>query len=194
MSIFTRDKVWFSADRGTYWEYDPGSGNARLVVDGVPAIEATKTAVSLLLSGAASGDFLPAANGTQDIGSATKQWNNVFLNGVLTFGAGGTLNADSGTATATAGAATLSKMAGVITTESLATAAGSEYTLTLTNTVVAAADMVFVSLANGTNAAGTPEVGLVTPGAGSVAITVRNKHASAAFAGTLKISFLVVKA
>lgn len=34
MSIFTRDKVAFSADKNTYWEYDAGAAVARLVVDG----------------------------------------------------------------------------------------------------------------------------------------------------------------
>jgi hypothetical protein len=97
------------------------------------------------------------------------------------------------TATATAGAATLAKTAGVITSESLSTAAAGTYTLTITNSTVAAADQVFASVANGTNAAGLAEVATVTPGAGSIVVIVRNAHASAAFNGTLKISFLVIK-
>ena len=109
-------------------------------------------------------------------------------------GVGGTINADSSTATATAGAATLSKMAGVVTTESLTTAAAAAYTLTLTNTTIAATDMVFASVANGTNSAGIPIVGRVTPGSGSCTILIENQHGSNAFNGTIKISFLVIKA
>lgn len=109
-------------------------------------------------------------------------------------GVGGTINADSSTATATAGAATLSKMAGVVTSEGLTTAAAAAYTLTLTNTVIAATDLVFVSVANGTNSAGIPVVGRVTPGSGSCTILIENQHGADAFNGTIKISFLVIKA
>ena len=109
-------------------------------------------------------------------------------------GVGGTINADSSTATATAGAATLSKMAGVVTSESLTTAAGAAYTLTLTNTVIAATDLVFVSLANGTNTQGTLSVTRVTPGSGSATIIINNIHSADALNGTIKISFLVIKA
>lgn len=104
------------------------------------------------------------------------------------------LASDIGEATATTGAATLSDWAGVVTTESLTTAQNAIYTLTLTNTKIAAADIVLVSVANGSNTQGTPMLGLVTPAAGSCEIKVINKHASAeALNGTLKISFVVVK-
>lgn len=96
------------------------------------------------------------------------------------------------TATASAGAATLSKMAGVITSEAITTAAGADYTLTLTNADVSAADQVFASVQL-TTAGGTPAVASVTPAAGSVVIVVQNIHATAPFAGAIKISFLVVK-
>jgi hypothetical protein len=107
-----------------------------------------------------------------------------------------TFQLDTGakTATAVAGAATLNKASGKITTEALTTAAGATYTLTLTNSQIAAADTVFASLANGTNSAGDPAIGLVTPGAGSVTIAVVNRHASAALNGTLVISFISMKA
>lgn len=109
----------------------------------------------------------------------------------------GGLRVDTGTktATATAGAATLNKRAGKITSEALTTAQNAIYTLTLTNSDIAAADMVFASVTDGTNTQGTPMIGLVTPAAGSVVIEVINKHASAeAFNGTVVVSFLVVKA
>ena len=102
---------------------------------------------------------------------------------------------DSGTktATATAGAATLSKSAGVITSEALSTAAGATYTLTLTNTVVATADQVLASVALGTATTGSPVITTVKEGAGSVVIVVQNVHASAALNGTIRIKFAVLK-
>ena len=109
----------------------------------------------------------------------------------VTLGAGNVLQLDRGTATATAGAATLNKQSGVITSESLTTAAAATYTLTLTNSTITAASIVTVTLANGTNTQGTLDTGLVTPGSGSVTIQVRNIHASQALNGTIKIGFVV---
>lgn len=111
----------------------------------------------------------------------------------LTLGAGG-YKPDDGTASASGGAATLSKQAGVITSEALTTAGLAAYTLTLTNTVVAAADIVFASIQNGTNTQGTPVVGRTAPGSGSMTIEVRNVHATEAMNGTIKIAFLIFKA
>lgn len=109
---------------------------------------------------------------------------------------GGSLVLDTGTktATATAGAATLNKDSGLITSESLTTAAAAEYTLTLTNSSIAAGDYVFASVQNGTNTKGPIYVTTVTPGSGSVVIKVLNGAASDALDGTIKIAFMVVKA
>lgn len=102
-----------------------------------------------------------------------------------------TLNrTNGGTATATAGAATLNNRFGVITSEALTTAQDASYTLTITNSQIAATDMVFASVANGTNTQGTTVITKVTPAAGSLVIIVTNKHASAvALNGTLKIAY-----
>lgn len=100
---------------------------------------------------------------------------------------------DNGTATATAGAATLAKLSGVITSESLTTAAGATYTLTITDSVIAATDLVFASVALGTATTGTPVVTTVAPAAGSLVIIIQNIHALAALNGTIKVSFLAVK-
>jgi hypothetical protein len=107
----------------------------------------------------------------------------------------GQAKVDTGTKTATAssGAATLSKNAGVITTEALTTAGLADYTLTLTNTAIAAADQLMVSVGNGSNTQGDPVVGAVTPGAGSAVIVIRNAHATQALNGTLRISFVLFK-
>lgn len=112
---------------------------------------------------------------------------------VLTPPGGIRLDTGTKTAAATAGAATLNKMSGKVTSEALTTAAGATYTLTLTNSAVAAADIVVASLANGTNSAGSPGVARVTPGAGSVTFVVRNGDATNALNGTVVVSFVVIK-
>ncbi|MBZ9873093.1 hypothetical protein LB542_19790 [Mesorhizobium sp. BR1-1-9] len=112
----------------------------------------------------------------------------------------GSVSLDSGTKTATAtgtgatGTATLNKVSGKITTGALTTAAAATHVLTLTNSKIAAADQVYVSVGKGTATTGTVTVADVLPGAGSVVITIQNIHASAAVNGTLVVAFMVVKA
>lgn len=108
----------------------------------------------------------------------------------------GPISTDEGTktASATAGAATLSKTQGKVTSEAITTAAGSDYVLTLTNTKIAAADIVLVSVANGTNTTEGLAVNRVQPANGSCVIRIRNTHASSALNGTIVISFFVIKA
>jgi hypothetical protein len=99
------------------------------------------------------------------------------------------------TAVATAGAATLSSLAGRITTEALTTAAGdTPYTLVITNDKARAGDLVLPTVENGTNNAGVPLTGRATAGSGTVTILIYNKHASAAFNGTLVVGFRILKA
>jgi hypothetical protein len=94
---------------------------------------------------------------------------------------------------ATGPTATLNATTGKITTASLSTAAGSTYTLTLTNSVVAVGDLVFASVQNGTNTAGIPTITTVsTSTANQIAFTIHNSSSSAAFNGSLVISFLWV--
>lgn len=97
-----------------------------------------------------------------------------------------------GTATSTAGAATVGNQAGLITTESLTTAAGSTYTMTLTNALITANSLVFVTVAKGSATTGEPVVQFVTPAAGSAVILIRNVAAAAALNGTIKIGFYIV--
>lgn len=99
---------------------------------------------------------------------------------------------DDGTATSTAAAATINHSGGTITTEALTTAAGATYTMTLTNSVIAADSVVMASVALGTATTGVPVVTTVKPAAGSVVIILQNIHASAALNGTIKISFVSV--
>lgn len=99
---------------------------------------------------------------------------------------------DAGTVTAAAGAATLNKQIGVVTTAALTTAAAASYTLTLTNDRIAATSVVLASVATGTNTTAGLVVDEVTPGAGSATIVVTNRHASSALDGTIVISYAVL--
>lgn len=96
--------------------------------------------------------------------------------------------------TASSGAATVNAEAFIVTTESITTAAGAEYTLTLTNSSIVADSLPMVSVGYGSSSAGTPWIWGVTVTAGQLVITVTNLHASAAFNGTLKIYGLVLNA
>ena len=99
------------------------------------------------------------------------------------------------TATATAGAATLNALVGTVTTEALTTAQDATYTLTITDALAEAGDVVMTSIANGTNTAGLPIVTRATVSAGSIVILVTNKISTAtALNGTLAISFVLFKA
>jgi hypothetical protein len=102
---------------------------------------------------------------------------------------------NSGTATATAGAATLANRFGKVTSEALTTAQNAIYTLTITNTAIRATDLVMASVANGTNTQGTPVITRVQPANGSLVILVSNLHASAqALNGTIVVSFAALGA
>jgi hypothetical protein len=119
-----------------------------------------------------------------------------FPNGISAapVGISGPLTGAIGAATSVAGAVTLAALTGKITTEALTTAAVTAYTLTITNSLVAAADVVLVSVAFGTNTTGATAVSRVQPSAGSVVVLIRNVDAVAAFNGTLVVSFQVLKA
>ena len=102
------------------------------------------------------------------------------------------LDATTGTAVSTAGAATINAQTGVITTEALTTAAGATYTMTLTNTYIKVGSIVNVTVGKGTDTAGMPVVAFVTPAAGSAVIILQNVHAANALNGTILIGFSVL--
>lgn len=96
-------------------------------------------------------------------------------------------------AVSTAAAATLNQGGGQITTEALATAAGQIYSLTLTNSLIAANTMVFATAQNGTSTTGHPGVSDVKVTAGQAVISVSNDDPAAALNGTIIISFFLVR-
>ncbi len=95
------------------------------------------------------------------------------------------------TVTGAAGAATLNGVKGTITTEALATAAGSVYTETLTDSSIQANSIIVATTGWGTATTGSPVIFSVVPGAGSAVIKIQNVSA-AALNGTITISFMVI--
>lgn len=98
----------------------------------------------------------------------------------------------SGTAIASSATVTLNARSGRVTTQSLTTAAGGTYTLTINNSLVASNFVVLANIAGGTNTTGVPVLLSAVPGSGTITITIRNIDASAAFNGNLVIAYNIV--
>lgn len=92
---------------------------------------------------------------------------------------------------ATAGAATGASQRGYVTSETLTTAAGAAYTLTLTNPHIKANSVLLAGVENGTNTQGIPIRGECKAVAGTGTIKIWNLHASQAFNGTIVISYFI---
>lgn len=119
----------------------------------------------------------------------------------VTFPTSGTLAAVSGTmaaggsvvqATNKSTGVTLNTVTGQITTNNAALAANTVVTFTLTDSVIAATDIVLPQLVSGPATAGTYEVWTEAVAAGSVKVNVRNISAGA-LSEALVIGFAVIK-
>lgn len=86
---------------------------------------------------------------------------------------------------------TLNQKAGQITTVALTTAAGAEERFTVTNSFVAATDVVVLSSTY--NGAGTPAFAVTNVTAGAFDIVITNLHAANAFNALMVINFVVIK-
>lgn len=100
----------------------------------------------------------------------------------------------TGIGTAVAGAVTLHNQRGTITTESLTTAAGAIYTLTVScnKVLIYEQSRVNVTVDYGGATTGTPIVTRVSVSSQTFAVRILNAHASAAFNGTLIVRYEVV--
>ena len=98
-----------------------------------------------------------------------------------------------GTVTLVSDAGTLNRRAGIVTSEASTLAAGSAVSYVITNSEVAAGDIVMVSRMGGTSNEGT-EIWSAVATANTITVLVENRHASAAFDGTFIFAFLVIKA
>lgn len=96
-----------------------------------------------------------------------------------------------GDVTAVNGSATINATSGKVTSESLVTVPGANYTLTLNNDKVFVGDTVTATVVNGTNSTGTPVLESSVVSDAKTVITVRNGHSTESFNGTVIISFTV---
>ncbi|MBA3667766.1 MAG: hypothetical protein H0W65_08590 [Sphingomonas sp.] len=103
-------------------------------------------------------------------------------------GAGGAVSQ----ATSKATGVTLNKASGQVTMNAAPLAAAASVSFTLTNSVVAATDVVLVSIASGA-IADAYDVTVTATAAGSCRIQVRN-HSGGALAEALVLNFAVIKA
>jgi hypothetical protein len=168
----------------------PSAGTLTVLASADPG--ASVVGYQATIAGASGGTFLTSANNLSDVASASASLANLgglpLAGGQMT----GSILLDRGTATSTAGAATVNHQAGVITTEALTTASGSTYSFTLTNSRILSTSVVLLQLMGGTNT----RIGLnfsVVPSAGSAAISIKNNDiAAAALNGTLIFGFVVI--
>lgn len=155
--------------------------------------------LTLVVNDIKSGATAAGQAGTASASVDVKLTGNQTVAGVKTFsdhitiGAGKTIDLDSAAASLSSHAATLTKWAGVITTEALTTAAGASQAFVLTLTGVAAGDLAFVTRCGGTNTNKSYNYDAVTT-TNTVTVTVYNNHASGALDGTLKFNLWVLKA
>lgn len=132
------------------------------------------TGATTLTGAATSAGAVKSSSATAGVGYAT--------------GAGGTVTQITNRSTGV----TLNKVTGQITTDATSLAAGAEATFTVTNSAVAATDVVVVCAASGqTSATSVPVVTAVA--AGSFDITLTNLNASTADTGAMVINFCVIK-
>jgi hypothetical protein len=159
----------------------------------------TVTAVGPSAQAGARTYSIPDAGGNADFvmnaGAQTVAGVKTFSSGVA-FGAASTLDLDSAAVAATGNdttqTATVTKMAGVVTTGALTTAANNTTDVVLTLTGVAAGDLVFVTLNGGNNTASV-DVFSATCTTNTITVKLRNVSAGA-LNGTVGFSYLWCKA
>ncbi len=170
----------------------PSAGTLTILSSADPGASILNYAATPAAEGTQSGIYLLAANNLSDVVSASASLANLgglpLAGGQMT----GQLLFDRGTATSTAGAATVNHQAGVITTESLTTAAAAAYAFTLTNSRITTASIVLLQLMGGTNTTRGLELRAI-PGSGSATLSIYNNNvAGTALNGTLIFGFAVI--
>lgn len=166
---------------GNFWIGNATEGSAKLNVvaasgniqtDGTLTVDGAST-----LTGAVSAaNAVLSSHATAGIGYGT--------------GAGGAVTQETNRTTGV----TLNTICGTITTNNASLAAGAEATFTVTNSAVAATDVVVVSLQDATPTSGALSIPFVTDvAAGSFKITLTNLSADTADVGASKINFCVIK-
>lgn len=168
-SIVTADFA-SQANVSSIYKVTPAAGSLVILASADPGVSTLTYNATPAAEGAGVDAFLPLAGGQMT----------------------GSVLVDRGVATSTAGAATINHQAGVVTTESLTTAAAAAYAFTLTNSRITTASIVLVMLMGGTNTTRGIECRAI-PANGSAAISLYNNNvAGTALNGTLIFGFVVI--
>ena len=138
--------------------------------------------------------FEPGSAVTGTIASATI---TALTTSNVVIAAGGILDVDSAAAAATGNdatqSATVTRMAGTITTGAMTTAANTPTSVVLTLTGVAAGDIVMVTQAGGTNSIQWVVQSAIAT-ANTITVVIRNLSLTAALNGTIALHYLWMKA
>jgi len=158
------------ANTASIYKVTATAGTLTILASADPGVSVVDYMATPLAEGAPVDQFLPLSGG--------QMTGSVLL--------------DRGTATSTAGAATVNHQAGVITTEALTTAAAAAYAFTLTDSRITASSIVLLQLMGGTNTTRGLELRAI-PGAGSATLSIYNNNvAGTALNGTLIFGFVVI--
>jgi hypothetical protein len=140
------------------------------------------------------GDSSSNRGGSRWNTSSTGNQNLPVNFGEFVHGAGASINLDSGSATDAGAGVTINKMACVVTSQSLSTAAGSKDSITVTNSLVTATSIISCSVQGGSYTTGIPYPTVRSIGAGSFILDINNTHPSAALNGTVVVQLQIASA
>ncbi|UKO99353.1 phage head spike fiber domain-containing protein [Nostoc sp. UHCC 0870] len=190
----TSNYIVLSSDEGTLFDCDATSGAFTMTL---PSAASNPNVIYTFRKSDGSSNIVTISTTDNILGQSSYllTTNREIITLVSNGGAWVVVSRDTptvGTATATAGAATLSSRIGRVTTESLTTAAGGTYTLTITNSVVTSTSAITATITGGTNTTGVPVLLRAVPGSGTITVTIRNMDASAALNGNLVVSYSIV--
>ena len=141
--------------------------------------------------GATGGPIAPVTDGLLPVDTAAVQGQSPQTAAYTSFQVAALASSlIANTGTASSGAVTLNTFSGLITSEAQTTAAGSTFTIVLTNSTIAATSVVQAIVRSKTNTVRGAYVSSITPASGSVTIVVTN-GGTAALNGTFVIPFNV---
>ena len=207
IDIAPKGQFTFRTIDATTWYIDefvisqaPSTQKGSLVVKAADSAGNTVTTVTNASQAAARTYTIPDAGASASFAmtEGTQTLNGVkTFGGGIAFGAASTLKADSAAVSATGNdttqTATVTKMAGTITTGSLTTAANATTAVVLTLTGVVAGDLILVTLAGGTNTTSVVTKSAIAT-TDTITVVLRNDVlVTTALNGTVKFHYLWIK-
>lgn len=178
-------------DANDWTDYITSTNTYRWVIGGsaITQLSSTTLTTNAIVSTALTTGAITATTvaGTSVAASSSILSSNATAGIGYSTGAGGAVTQITSSSTGV----TLNKITGQITTVALTTAAGAEEQFTVTDSAVAATDVVMLTTTYA--GAGTPIVYCSKVAAGSFQITISNLHTSAALNAAMTLNFVVLK-